>query len=350
MIGGLWYGHDMCVCRGSRAAIYSVAAQVPIMACRRRTVSPPPPAHVRAESGAALLEELQRLFCIGELSAKSFCEIAHHSSKAGAVGSVKGWGLAPQPQTNTGHYSRHIDKQIRATTGVSLVQPVVLDVPCQARQTRARAIMRVAARPFHELIKNEVSMPLVASHMRRQMASRHWPPVVKEHSLVTSAGPTDLVIPLGIYVDSAQYGGSAGAGRTKSILVISVINMITNRRHVGIVFRKQLSCRCGCRGNCSFVRLFTFLRWSLDALAAGCYPHITWDSARWPDSESHRRGLGGTSLGFKGAVCYIMSDWEGLCQFFNVPNWKSAVHGCPLCDATRENHHMYRTALFVMGE
>eukprot|EP00959_Pyramimonas_sp_CCMP1952_P194322 4063376-Pyramimonas_sp.AAC.1 len=65
--------------------------------------------------------------------------------------------------------------------------------------------------------------------------------------------------------------------------------MITKRRHVGVVFRKQLACRCGCKGNCSYWRLFTFLRWSLDALAIGKYPRATWDHSRWPDKESDRR-------------------------------------------------------------
>eukprot|EP00959_Pyramimonas_sp_CCMP1952_P019666 415730-Pyramimonas_sp.AAC.1 len=63
------------------------------------------------------------------------------------------------------------------------------------------------------------------------MASIDWPPVAREHPVVASAEQDELLIPIGTYVDSAQYGGAAGAGRTKSILVISVVNMITKRRH-----------------------------------------------------------------------------------------------------------------------
>eukprot|EP00959_Pyramimonas_sp_CCMP1952_P201563 4214950-Pyramimonas_sp.AAC.1 len=71
------------------------------MASSRREISPPVPARVQSESGDALLHQLQKLYCCAELIAKSFCDISHHPSKAGAVGDVKRWGLAPQPSWNT---------------------------------------------------------------------------------------------------------------------------------------------------------------------------------------------------------------------------------------------------------
>eukprot|EP00959_Pyramimonas_sp_CCMP1952_P134983 2824264-Pyramimonas_sp.AAC.1 len=68
----------------------------------------------------------------------------------------------------------------------------------------------------------------------------------------------------------------------------------------------------GAEGTAVMFAFFNFLWWSLDALAAGIYPNLTWDNARWPDTESPRRGMGGAPLGFTTACCYIMCDWEGL--------------------------------------
>eukprot|EP00959_Pyramimonas_sp_CCMP1952_P103180 2158077-Pyramimonas_sp.AAC.1 len=80
------------------------------------------------------------------------------------------------------------------------------------------------------------------------MMPKEWPTSVREHVVVTEAGPDELAIPVGVYVDSAQYGGAAGAGRAKSILVMSIVNFISGLRHIGIVFRRHVARRCGCRG------------------------------------------------------------------------------------------------------
>ena len=305
---------------------------------RRRTLSPPLEPHVRAEAGEALLHDLQSLFCQGEISAKSFCELAYNAGRAGAAGNVKRWGCQPSGY-QTGHYNRHIETMIRKL-GMEIVQPVLVDVPCQMRRGRSRNIQPVPMRPLHELLQHELQQPAREIEVRHSLANAEWPAVFRDHEVVARASPGELVIPLGVFVDAAQYGGSAGAGRTKSILVVSLVNLVTKRRHVGIVFRKQTQCRCGCKGNCSFHRLWTFLRWSIDSLAAGRHPRLNWDNAAWADPAKRERG--GTSLGFRGAVCYMMADWEGLCSNLSVPTWRSNDHPCPLCGTTKINMHRYR--------
>jgi len=307
------------------------------MANRRRTISPPVPPHVRADAGAALLNDLQRLFCVGDLTAKTFCELAYNATKAGAVGDIKDWGMAPS-NDQTGHFSRHVERMIRRR-GFHVVQPALLEVPCQPRASRSRTTVQVGCRPFHELLHHDVNQPARMVELRHKLATTDWPDVYRNHDVVARATPGELVLPLGVFIDAAQYGGAA-AGRDKSILVMSVVDLCTHTRHVGIVFRKHLQCRCGCKGYCSVYRLLTFLRWSVESLAAGEYPMFDWDSRKFTDAA--RQNLGGKPLGFKGAVCYMMADWEGVCSHYSVPTWKSNLHCCPLCNAPKTDMYMFR--------
>ena len=313
------------------------------MASRRRTISPPLPPHVRADAAAALLDDLQRLFCTGSITAKTFCEVAFRANRAGVAGEIGEWGTAPS-DAQTGHYSRHIERMIRRR-GFTVVVPALVDVPCQHRASRSRAVVQVSCRPFHELLRQEIATTCEAD-LRHKLVAKPWPAVYRYHDVVAQAAPGELVLPLGVFIDAAQYGGSAGAGRDKSILVMSVVNLCTQTRHVGVVFRKHMQCKCGCKGFCSFFRLLTFLRWSLDALAAGAYPRFDWDGRVFQDAA--RRNLSGTPLGFKGAVCYMMADWEGVCSYYSVPTWKSNMHCCPLCNATKATMHDYRRAFYLL--
>ena len=312
---------------------------------RRRTISPPLSDHERVVAGEALLANCQRMYCTGELSAKGFCELVYYASRAGAVGAdLKQWGLAPQAPGHTGNYSRRIELCME-NGGYKTVPPVNLSIPFTTRQSRSRAVHDVPVRPFHELLAHELHTPLTVALVRERIASKTWPRVYTNRQVVATAAPHEVVVPLGVFLDAAQYGGAAGAGRSRSVLVISLINLCTQRRHVGVVFRKHLACHCGCRGWCSYWRLLTFLRWSIDALASGVRPRLTWDGGVWPDSELERRRCADTPFGFKAALCYVMADWEAMVQFFSIPAWDSASHCCPICDCTLQNRHMYRWAL-----
>eukprot|EP00959_Pyramimonas_sp_CCMP1952_P262725 5493833-Pyramimonas_sp.AAC.1 len=80
--------------------------------------------------------------------------------------------------------------------------------------------------------------------MKDRVRSMAWPPSYNTHPVVVSAPEGALVIPLGIFVDVARYGGSASAGRQRGILVMSISNLATQKRYPGVIFRKQLACKC----------------------------------------------------------------------------------------------------------
>ncbi|CAK0887597.1 unnamed protein product, partial [Prorocentrum cordatum] len=202
---------------------------------------------------------------------------------------------------------------------------------------------RKRVRPFHESLHAEI-MGAAESHARhvRLLAEKEMPPVYWEHKVVKAAPEGALVAPVGLYVDGARYGGRAAAGRHKSVVVISLISLLTGVRHPGVLFRKQLQCRCGCKGYCSTQRLWLFTRWCVEALSRGEWPRTGVDDREWNETDGHRRDRAGQPLGFRAAVIYQLVDWEAVSNLLGVPQWNHLQHPCPLCTCTATSMHLYR--------
>ncbi len=201
-----------------------------------------------------------------------------------------------------------------------------------------RGDLQLRTRPFHELLNREIETG-GKDRMIDLIESQDWPKSFTEHVVKTTAGDDELVVPLGIFFDSAQYGGRATAGRERSVLVISFVNLASQQRHPGVLFRKHLACKCGCRGYCSYERILRFVHWNLKILADGKHPCIDMDGVKLTGRRAH---LAGTPLGFKGACTQIMADWEGICQLGYVTTWAHNDRPCPLCTASKKCWHKYR--------
>ena len=143
-------------------------------------------------------------------------------------------------------------------------------------------------------------------------------------------------------MDGARYGGHASAGRQRNFVQLTIVNLITAERHLGAMYRKQLSCQCGCKGWCSVQRLFVLARWSLDALANGRWPESNVDDVPWTAADGRRHALAGQPLGFKGSVVYIMTDWEAVASMMKAPSWSHGRFPCPLCNSDAAKLHNYR--------
>eukprot|EP00959_Pyramimonas_sp_CCMP1952_P369267 7734632-Pyramimonas_sp.AAC.1 len=208
---------------------------------RRRAELPPVPdgdaALSRAEAGEQLTRELKHLYSTGVLSAKSFCELAFLASAAGAAGDCSTWGVRPSDSGSSGRFQKHVERVLYAK-GVRGVEPIPVHIPLQSRETGRRAWTSMLVRPLHELLHAEVAGK--SDDMRRALGDRSWPRVHRERHVYLDSDPGELVVPVAVFMDSAQYGGAAGAGRQKSILTISLINLITGVRHIGLEFRKHL--------------------------------------------------------------------------------------------------------------
>eukprot|EP00959_Pyramimonas_sp_CCMP1952_P091056 1906552-Pyramimonas_sp.AAC.1 len=309
---------------------------------RRRTIEFPVFDAGSVESqraaGNELLFELQRLYCVGRLEATSFCSLVHLAARAGAR-IDQSWGLRPDDPSR-GHYQRVIDDKL-SSAGLAQTSPLVLSIPGTGSSTHMRHDMKLHVRPFHELLHREIGSSL--DRARGKFESRTWPRAYWDHPVVRGAPAGTFVVPLGLFVDAARYGGQASSSKNRSVLVMSLVNLVTGRRRASLLLRKHLACKCGCRGYCTFSRAFVYAHWCASALADGVFPEFGVD--RDAHNDGYRSSLALRNMGYRGAIVQLQLDWEGLCQMFNVPPWMHKTHPCPLCNATSANRHDYRPAL-----
>eukprot|EP00959_Pyramimonas_sp_CCMP1952_P338705 7093094-Pyramimonas_sp.AAC.1 len=166
---------------------------------------------------------------------------------------------------------------------------------------------------------------------KSSLAHRQLPPAWSDHPIVSGASADDVVVPIGLYMDAARYGGQAAAGKQRGVLQVSAVNLVSGVRHVGLAFRKQYQCRCGCRGWCSTYSIMAYLHWCLLQLAEGKWSQRALGGGSW-DGESQslsRVTLAGQPLGFKAAVVYLMLDWEAVVSLMGLPAWNHKLHPCP---------------------
>eukprot|EP00959_Pyramimonas_sp_CCMP1952_P414351 8681631-Pyramimonas_sp.AAC.1 len=89
----------------------------------------------------------------------------------------------------------------------------------QSKAKGRRTVQNMLIRPLHQLLHHEVTKtPLAKLEMQDSFKSREWPRVYREHRVYLDSDPGELVVPVAVFVDSAQYGGAAGAGRQRSIV------------------------------------------------------------------------------------------------------------------------------------
>ena len=291
------------------------------------------------EAGQRLLRELLRMYATGaKMTATAMCGLAHAASTAGASGPVSEWGLPPGQ--STGNYQRLIDRMTKQQLCGGALPCMTLTAPGHLGPFKPRRSIALPVRAFHESLQAEVlRTPLAKRELAWRLAHKTMPPVWHSHPIVMHAPRGELVIPIALYMDGVQYGGSAGAGRKRSFIVLSIVNLLTGKRHVGVLLRKRICCKCGCRGWCTVYRAFAFAHWCFRALADGCSPIADLDGRAWTDGA--RASSAGQPLGFRAAVLYVMTDWEAVCSLLSVPVWSHVVHPCPLCDADTDRLHLY---------
>ena len=142
----------------------------------------------------------------------------------------------------------------------------MVPIPCFDRASGDRGMHDLLCYRPHEALARE------AGEVDMSVAMERWvkPPNYDSHPVVRRwRGRAALVVPVALYLDAAEYA------IRDSMLVVSMTNLLTGRKHVIAVLRKRLLCGhkagCGCKGWCSLFPLWLFLKWSLDALNSGLY-------------------------------------------------------------------------------
>eukprot|EP00959_Pyramimonas_sp_CCMP1952_P129139 2700431-Pyramimonas_sp.AAC.3 len=124
-----------------------------------------------------------------------------------------------------------------------------------------------------------------------------------------------------------------------SLLGVSVINLISKKRHLLGFLRTSEYCQCGCGGHCSVHAMFLVAAWMLEALVNGAVPPRRHDNNPWDPLDD--LNVPGQSLGgFRCMVLYLKGDWAEYQKSFGLSSWAKNYNPCPICDCPKACMHI----------
>jgi hypothetical protein len=231
------------------------------------------------------------------------------------------------PGRTSGHYSRHLKSVFGF--GASAPEHYTMDVPGHAKHDLSRTSHALQVVPLHELMEADVkARPQLLQKLQTAVDNHDLPPVYYDNPIVqTSLEPP---MPLGLYLDGVPYS------ITDTVVGIWLINLIDNSRHIVAIIRKRTTCRCGCRGWCTFYPIMLWLHYCFSTLAEGVYPRTRHDNKEWSKQDSHRASLAGQPLSCRGILLEVRGDWAEFCERLGFPTWQSVVRPCICCNAHPE--------------
>ena len=282
--------------------------------------------------GAEFVAHMTTLLNERVLNARQFCEAMWFAGRAGIPEAVP-WGM--NPGAASGHYQR----KLNAATGDAhdRADLYMLSVPGHAKHDLSRTRHSVPTLPPHEQIEGELVDPTYRNRLRDAVANNELPPAYWAHPMVRETplgAPVGHPAPLALYLDAVPYS------HTDSIIGFWLENILSTRRYLCCVLRKRTCCKCGCRGWCSFHAVFSFLAWSLGALARGVHPERRHDGNAWAPSDAKRELFSGVQMGTRAIVIYIKGDWAEYSNTLGLPAWTDSLRPCFQCVACGPEMHV----------
>ena len=179
------------------------------------------------------------------MSAQALSVLCYWACKAGLLHArVKLIG-AP-PGRDSGSYQKRLDKRLGYTA--TKRNCYELDVVGQRKHDVGRTNYPLAVKTLHESAARIISEDgTLLTRLQEAVDDRKLPPVYFDNPVV--CGTDDLVMPWGIYADGVPYS------LTDSVLAIWLFNIISGARDCIAIFRKLVTCQCGCRGWCTYFPL-----------------------------------------------------------------------------------------------
>lgn len=259
----------------------------------------------------------------GAISARLFCVLIWWVS--GFCDSEKLRNLGKKPGCSSGNYAKHIDARMgfkKRTRDFYHLQ-----VPGHQRHDLSRTSHRLPALVGHEMLDDEIrNDPTVRIKLREAVEGGILPPAYHD-SLTVQAAEGHPVVPCGIYVDAVPYS------RTDSILGFWLINLISGSRHLMVTLRRRMTCRCGCRGWCSYDSIWRYIHWTVQCLASGEFPRKRHDGEDF--EEEFRKELGGQKLHMRGMILFVKGDWAEFHHTAGFSSWKNQERPCMFCVASQ---------------
>ena len=207
-----------------------------------------------------------------------------------------------QPGVHSSSYQRHLDTLPETCRDRSTFYE--LDVAGYSKQDLSRTSHTLLVSPSHEEICDAV------------VGTRGWqtklnelvpemPPAYHDHPIVKEArlAHEPVVGPLALYLDGLPYS------LTDSVLAFWLEDLVTTTRYCIAIFRKRLSCKCGCKGWCSLFPIWMYVRYVLLALARGMMPESRHNGTPFRETDIKRAARRGEPMPRKFATVYVKGDW-----------------------------------------
>ena len=180
-------------------------------------------------------------------------------------------------------------------------------------------------RPAHDCMLKDFEDHSFRVKLHEAVHNKTLPPSYDDHPVVTSSD--ELVVPVGIYMDSLPYS------LVDSVLGVWLINYITGARHILMLIRKRSVCACGCRGWCTYHNILVWINWCAEILAAGIHPSSRHDGEPFLEFHDEARiDLAGAAMRFKCAVIKLKGDWQEFAERLGFPTWQSGTRPCFCCN------------------
>jgi len=273
------------------------------------------------QPGQQLVEHLLDLHMRNKISAKDTTTAMHWANKAGIAEAA---AYALPPESASGHCSRKLKGAMGLAKSHDLYE---LQVPGQHKQDAARGTCLVWCLPAHEQLARDLEADaglrtkVMELHRDRAFPAAYWGhPVVARHE-------GKAVAPVALYLDAVPWS------QTDSVLGFWLICLVSGRRYLWGVLRKKHTCRCGCRGWCSFDPFFRLALWSVEALANGQYPGARHDGTAWLATDAARKARAGQQIRMPCACLYLKGDWSEFSNTVGLPSWQDGLRPCFLCNA-----------------
>jgi hypothetical protein len=273
-----------------------------------------------------LADLLANLKLKGKLSSRDVCIIAFLGKAAGLQGAATDFAL--RPSSSSGHFHRHFKKVLKLDAVVE--GDYTLPVPGQARFSIERSLHPIPVLVPHETLAAELAAsPALVGRLQNSIREQEWSDAYYSHEVVRSANPGEVVWPISVYIDGVPFAKRDG------LLGLWVYGMVSQERHLILTLRKSELCRCGCLSWCSLYVMWSFLTWSLKALAEGVYPAVRHDGSPFGPSEAHRQAQANQPM-MKAALIHIKGDWAEIVHCFGFCSWSSVLNPCWCCWASKD--------------
>ena len=263
------------------------------------------------------------------LNARQTCRLLRLAGESGVPGASR-YGF--RDGAPSGHYSRKMGNSL----GDDSSEFYDVDVPVYAKHSANRSIRTFKFYPPHECVADDITFSASLFQLREMRASNQLPPSYYSHKVVREAGAGVDVMPYAVYLDGVPYS------QVDSITGFWLVHLVTDARFCFCLFRKRLSCLCGCRGWCSFHAILSWINWSLTALTEGLVcPLMRHDGQCWRENDSVRKLSAGVRIAVRAAILFIKGDWMEYATSLGLPTWRDGIRPCFACNETPQGMYDY---------